>query len=465
MSLTFFPFLGAFFWIGALILVGVVLRAKVPLFQKFLMPASLIGGILGFILMRLDIIGLPQPDGYMRINEDIFANITFHLFALSFVGIGLVKNEGSGQKGAGKNIMKGAIWVALMLSVTYTIQGLVGIGVFSAFNSITGSSIDILSGILLGTGFTQGPGQAQGIALVWEANFNYVNAVNIGFAFSAAGFLVAGLAGVPFARWLVVKGKTSAPQSAFSDSFITGINKIEEHTPAGVETMNNANLSTLGLHIATFFFVYALTYLLAFSFEYYKVPLLSMMAFGVLFLWTLITGKLFMAFVTKLKADYVYDNATIKALTSAVVDLLICSVFLGIDVESLRGILTPIVIATVMATIATIVVCVYFGSLLSEYQMERAMVLLGYSTGTGASALLLLRVVDPALKTPVATEMGFVIIAQMVTTFNLLAFLLPIIPSIGVMNTILAFVGIFVLNVILVYVLVYFQNRNRKAVG
>ena len=45
-----------FSWVGIMLLVGVLLRALVKPLGSILMPASVIGGIVGFILMNMGIL-------------------------------------------------------------------------------------------------------------------------------------------------------------------------------------------------------------------------------------------------------------------------------------------------------------------------------------------------------------------------------------------------------------------------
>lgn len=49
-----FPFesMVVFGWLASMLLIGVLLRAKIPFFQKFLFPSCLIGGIAGLILIN-----------------------------------------------------------------------------------------------------------------------------------------------------------------------------------------------------------------------------------------------------------------------------------------------------------------------------------------------------------------------------------------------------------------------------
>ena len=93
MEASFYPYLGALCWIGMLLMLGTLIRAKVPLFQKLLFPSSLIGGLIGFVLINLDLVGMPTSTGWKDITPNIFSMITFHLVAFGFVGIGLLQTK------------------------------------------------------------------------------------------------------------------------------------------------------------------------------------------------------------------------------------------------------------------------------------------------------------------------------------------------------------------------------------
>ena len=44
--------------LAAMLLLGVFLRAKIPFFQKYLIPSCLIGGILGLLLLNIGFLRL-----------------------------------------------------------------------------------------------------------------------------------------------------------------------------------------------------------------------------------------------------------------------------------------------------------------------------------------------------------------------------------------------------------------------
>ena len=86
----------AFSWIGIMLLVGMVLRAKVPFLANMLMPASVIGGIVGIILMNI-----PGFIELTEIDPAMCNTIVGFFFTLSFISIGLTATpKAEGQTSA-----------------------------------------------------------------------------------------------------------------------------------------------------------------------------------------------------------------------------------------------------------------------------------------------------------------------------------------------------------------------------
>ena len=190
MESTFYPYLGALGWTGLFLLIGTIIRAKVKFFQTFLFPASLIGGIIGFFVLNAGWLGIPSSTGWKTITPVTFSTITFHLSASGFVGIGLLQAK-SGT--SGKVVARGALWIALIFGLLFSVQAMVGKGTFDVWKLLFGGDFFTGNGYLLGAGFTQGPGQTQAYASIWETTYKISNSLNVGLAFAAVGFLVAGL--------------------------------------------------------------------------------------------------------------------------------------------------------------------------------------------------------------------------------------------------------------------------------
>lgn len=449
MVLSFYPLVGAFAWIGILLICGVIIRSKVKFFQTLLLPSSLIGGLLGFVLMQFGLIGMPSPEGWKIIPTSMFSLITFHLFAFNFVGIGFIKPEGEMN---GKSLMKGAVWIALILNICFAVQALLGFSVFAIWDTLSADNIRAELGFLLAAGFTQGPGQAQAYGAIWQEKFNIGAAIDVGLSFAAIGFLLAGLVGIPLSNYLIKKGATAHKSTdGLSLEFITGIMPKDNTVTYAKETTHNANINSIGFHLALMLAAYGFTYILALAILTYTPSAIASMAFGMFFFLGLLVAQLIRKIITTLKADYMLDNGTTKAMTSACVDLLICSVFMGINTANVMPFIAPLVLSVIIATLGTAFICFYLRKKLPEFGAERAMVAFGYATGTGANGLLLLRVIDPKFQTPVLHELGLVVVVQ---SFIALPFyVLGAVPTLGIPLSIGVLGALFIASLAAVYML------------
>ena len=249
MEASFYPYLGALCWIGMLLMLGTLIRAKVPLFQKLLFPSSLIGGLIGFVLINLDLVGMPTSTGWKDITPNIFSMITFHLFAFGFVGIGLLQTK---KPASGKVVMRGALWIALVFGMTFSVQALIGKGVFVLWQDLFGGTFETVNGYLLGAGFTQGPGQTQAYArAIWQTSYQTANALSVGLAFAAVGFLVAGIVGVPlaFVRHLARLVHRRAFRRAAPRTSCAALWIAVDNPPCSHSTTHPANIDNLGFHV------------------------------------------------------------------------------------------------------------------------------------------------------------------------------------------------------------------------
>ena len=95
---------------AALLLLGVLLRRQIPFFRKSLLPASIIAGIIGFVLINL---------GVIPIQQKVFETISFHLLNLSFLSITLATTkkviQPEKEQKSEKNV-RGGLWLALVIS-------------------------------------------------------------------------------------------------------------------------------------------------------------------------------------------------------------------------------------------------------------------------------------------------------------------------------------------------------------
>ena len=124
-----------------MLLIGVLLRAKVGLIQKAMIPASLLGGVLGFILVTLGWLKIPMLDGtWQTITAKDFLPYAFHAFNISFISLCLTRTDNAGPRGS---IVKGGLWLTAAWSASLTLQALVGGGIGGGlYNMITGGDVN-----------------------------------------------------------------------------------------------------------------------------------------------------------------------------------------------------------------------------------------------------------------------------------------------------------------------------------
>ena len=182
--------MGAFFdmsvlaslaFLAVMLLVGVLLRAKVTFFQNFLVPACIIGGIIGAIIMNTT--SIPG------INQKLYEQLAYHFFAFSFICLGL-RGTGCIQKeecsDTTKELVKGSIWQGFMFYMSMCSQVLVATAVIYLINFIFQKDFLACMGFLGAQGFTAGPGATLSSGLLWE-KFGHANMGQVGLAFSGIG--------------------------------------------------------------------------------------------------------------------------------------------------------------------------------------------------------------------------------------------------------------------------------------
>ena len=109
----------AFGWLSIMLLIGIVCRAKIKLFRNILMPASVIAGCLGFLLLNMGIL--------QGVDGNIYNDLTAHLFTLSFISIGLTSVSKSEETGSSvKTMLKGSIAIGAVWVLLWSVTPLLG---------------------------------------------------------------------------------------------------------------------------------------------------------------------------------------------------------------------------------------------------------------------------------------------------------------------------------------------------
>lgn len=437
-----FPGVLAFAFLAALLLVGTLLRARVALFRNALVPASLLAGVIGFLLLLFGLdFGFASGD---------FSVLAFHFFTLSFMSLVLTGSEpqAAGEEQKQRSVAGGGTWLGIIWTMSLALQALVGLVVVKLYNGATGASLSEFLGMIATHGFTQGPGQALSMGTIWQDSHGIENAVNFGIIYASAGFVAAFVVGVPAARWAVQRGLNANSTARLDDDFLRGIFVPERRPSAGEQVTHPANVDSLAFHLG----ILGVAYLLTNEWLEFIGPVAAGIPMGesnfglifnhnLFFLHGLITCVILRRLMDRLGLGHFIDNDTQRRITGASVDFMVVGTLMAVEVALLAAYWVPILLVCLFVTLATAVLCFGFGRLLGEYGVERALTAYGCCCGSTGSGIVLLRILDPDLSTPIARELAFFNLAILVLSFHILAVTAPFVPALSMGQVLLVYGG------------------------
>jgi len=389
-----FELLLAFAVMGASLCVGAFLRARVSFFRKYMVPSSLLGGVLGLICFNL---------GLLPVGSEIFQALAYHLFIISFIAIGLSSAEKASDKNTARQVFQGAGWMGIINTFSMSTQILLGL-LLSALLGLLGYNLHDKFGYLVSLGFTQGPGQALTFGRLWQTESGFTHGVDMALAFKFMGFFFAFL-GVPLANWGVRKGYASLGGGEIPEHTLRGLHREgEKMEEAGRLPVHSGNMDSLAFQFAVVGVVYGLTYLIYYGLSKVLADISTL--WGFFFAVALVMAFLLKVLLAKMKVFYLIDQGLQRRVSGWSVDYLVVATLIPISLPVVWEYIVPLMLISCVAGVWTFAFCYYFGRRISPLGFERMLVMYGVNTGTMANGLLLARIVDPEFRTTVSMECG-----------------------------------------------------------
>ena len=388
--------------LGAALMTATFLRAKVRFFQRFLIPNALTAGFILMLIYNL----LRNPLNLETIRLD---HLAYHLLNLSFIAMAFRKPRPKESRSKG-----GALPLALGVLTHYSIQASVGLGITLVLAATIAPQVFPGFGLLLPLGFSSGPGQALSIGKTWEAfGSRFAGAGSVGLTFGAIGFLWASFGGVAIINIGIRKGWITSPHMENllrrDRPGLLPVGKKGE--PGTYLTTDSAAIDSLSYHVAYILLTYLATWLALTGLS----ALLGMVGqigkdlaasfWGIAFIFCSLVGRLARAVITGTGAGYTLDDNTFTRITGFCIDLMIATALGAISFLVVKEFWIPILIMSTIGGIIALFLVPWMGSrTFTDHAFGRTLVIYGVATGTLASGLALLRVVDPELKTPIAED-------------------------------------------------------------
>lgn len=385
------------------LLVATVIRAKVPFFQKYLIPNAITAGfiLLPFYNYLAPLLGLGTKG---------LENLVYHLLTISFISMSL---KAGTMKGSGRRVFATAVTVISH----YTIQVVIGLGLTALFIKTIRPDLFLNFGFLLPLGYGLGPGQAFAISKPWESA-GFANAGNLGLIFAAMGYLWACIGGVWLINFGLRKGwlDKDAHAAIGKKSLRIGILGRNEKAPVGallrtdteaIDSMSYHLMMVLGVYLLAFLVLKLLTWpLIAFGGGMGKQ--LADTFWGISFVFGALVAMAVKKIMRALKIDHTLDEGTFNRIAGGAVDIMVTSALAAIAITTVTKYWLPLATVGILGGVATTVGVLWMTSrLFDSHKFGRAVMMYGNMTGTLTTGIALLRIVDPDFETPVASDYMF----------------------------------------------------------
>lgn len=366
-----------------LILAGQLIRAKVPIFQKFFVPASMIAGFIGLALGSQGLGVLPFSD-----SIGSYAGV---LIILVFTIVGVNGFQMGETKGAGEEV-KRVVGFNMYRFVIFFLQFIIPIAVTLTIIKALAPQVNPGIGILLASGFTGGHGTAAACGATF-AELGWPEATDLGMTFATIGILTGIFGGLAFIKWATKRGYTGYIKDFkfISGDLRTGLVAKENRVSIGEETISSVSLDTLCFHLAIVAGIAGLGYYLNANIVAVHV-LKGIPDFTVAYLIALI---FFFALRKTPVYDYI-DTGINQKISGTATDYLVFFGIASIKITVIVEYAVPLLILSLAGLVCVFLTVLPLGYLMNrDSWFERSLFCFGYSTGVFAIGFVLLRIVDP----------------------------------------------------------------------
>lgn len=383
-----------------MMLLSNVLRRKIRLVRKSMVPTAVLAGFIALVLREARI--LPVDVSYLEM-------VTYHSIGIGFIALSLRMPERSEKvkKGDFTSLKSGALIVS-----TYLVQGIVGLLISTALAYTILPGLFKASGVLLPMGYGQGPGQANNVGSTYE-QLGFAGGQSFGLSIAAAGFLCACVAGVIYLNYL----KRHHFVKVQEYDYISGSITVDEFQDKN-EIPISESVDRLSIQIALVLLVYLGTFLVSLgitSLIELSAPDFAKTITPIIWGFNFIIGSLLaiacrVLFGSLKKARFMThqypNNYLLSRISGCAFDFMTIAGIASIEFKELTGLWIPFILMAVIGGVVTFVYVKWIcDRIYPGYEHQGMVSMYGMLTGTISSGVLLLREIDPSFKTPAANNL------------------------------------------------------------
>ncbi len=413
------------FIIALAVLAGNILRRKVKVLRRSLIPSALLGGLIILLLkMWADFNGI--------IDKRFMETVTYHTLALGFIAMSLRASKETDRANTRTVIDTGTLTIG-----TYIVQGIIGLLVTIPMylwwrNPEAGRDIFYSGGLLVPMGYGQGPGQALNFGTIYQLGaadqgINF-HGIDFGLSIAAIGFLVGSVIGVIYMNILNGRGKLKIHEQE----------NVQRHTlkdyEQGNELPHSESVDKLTIVVSIVLLTYFLVYLLMsfigkLELGNFGEKTLKPLVYGFNFFWGILFGSLVKIVIRGLRKrgwmtrEYL-NEFLLNRVSGICFDIMIVAGTAAISFENLKAIWLPLTLVCVAGAFITFVYVRWVSfHIYPDYKYEGFFSMFGMLTGTASNGMILLREIDPRYQTPAANNLVLQNIPAMIMGFPVLLLL------------------------------------------
>lgn len=390
-----------FCFLSLLLIAGKLVRMALPILQRLYLPSSVIGGVIGLIIISCFREKLPADmvSGMSKL-PGFLINV---IFAALFLGVVPPKIN---------QIFKMAFPQLCMGQMLAWGQYVIGLGI-AGFLLVPLFGVNPAFGNLLEIGFEGGHGTVGGLSETFAAHWS--EGKDLGLTVATGGMIFGILLGMALINWALNKGIISSVRT-FNErdkAEKIGVYDQEKRPAAGRQTVLADSIDSLAWHIAMIGLSILLGYAMLKVLQYGEAKLLPdcqtrLFTGFPLFPLCMIGGVFIQILFRKLKADHLIDHGQMQRLSGASLDFLVVAAVATIKLSVVAQNWLPLVIMMAAGVLWSLFLMLFVApKLFKQAWFECAIAEFGQGLGVTATGLMLLRTVDPESKTPAAASFGY----------------------------------------------------------
>ena len=399
----------AFCALSVLLIGGKALRVHLPILQKLYLPSSVVGGLLGLLIVSLTV--RYAPEGAAKATQelaDVVRQLPGFLINVIFATLFL----GRARKTRRESMAATAFSQLCLAQIVAWGQYVVGLGL-AGFCLAKTFGLPPAFGNLLEIGFEGGHGTVGGLQGVFNAK--WPDGLALGYTVATAGMVLGIVLGMFLINIAYKRGhvKTVRPFSERSLHERKGIYPRRERPDAGRQTVYSDSVDSLAWHVA----VVGLAILIGFGMlkglqvaETALFPAAKTRIFAgfPLFPLCMLGGVALQSAARAMRLRLFIDRNQMQRIAGTALDYLSLAAVATIQISVVAQNWQPLTILVAAGAVWTVGSVFWLAPrMFRRAWFERAVTEFGQATGVTATGLLLLRTVDPENKTCAATTFGY----------------------------------------------------------